>query len=406
MKEVFSWIARILAGIFAALFVVSLLAALLLVNAEAKLFNAETYKQAIISQNLYARMPKLMAEQLISNLAGDPCKEKGLICLSLEPSPLRNCLEQKLGIDVVTELSNGMRAPTPAETASIESCISEFGPIPNPIMPDPPSYLKYLTVQDWEILVETLIPPEQMKIISEQTLDSLFAFLNGQADQAVISLGPIKQNLSKNSMEAMIRLLSAQPACTEDELLSLGAELSSGTPDKQTKLCNPPQELMPAILPIAEAGLQTEINGIQDEIPLFEPDVQTMLRVMVGTTRMIMRLSPLLPLVFLLLITLLAVRSLPGWLKWWGIPLTITGGLTLFTALVAAPLTRMAVTMAADQNASIYALRLATTVMDVITAITWQVALPVMLESVILLLVGGAMLVGAIFVGKKKAAEA
>lgn len=405
MRSFFTWIARFLAGVFASLFVVSLLAALLLVSAENRLFKAETYKKALIAQNLYDRLPKLLAEQIITNLISNPCKEKGLVCLSTEPSPLRTCFEQKLGPEVVSELSTGVRMPTPVEADAIESCTNEFGPIPNPLIAEPPVYLKYLTVQDWEILINTLIPPAQMKTVSEQTLDSLFNFLNGETDKAVISLGPIKQNLSKNSAEAIQRVLSAQPACTDEELLALGTQLATGAPNNQVKLCNPPQELMPTILPIAEMGLQTEISGIQDEIPLFAPDVQAMLHITVGTMRMAMRLSPLFPLVFLMLMTLLVVRSLSEWLKWWGIPLTITGGLALLFGLTVVPLTQIILPLAADRNTSIYALRFATTVMDVVTAIAWQIAIPVIVAAVILLLVGIGMLIGARLVNKRKVVE-
>jgi hypothetical protein len=404
MRTFYSWSARILAVIFASLFAVSLLLALLLVNAEIKLFEAETYKQAFKAQNLYDRMPKLLAEQIISNLTANPCKDQELLCLSEQSSPLRTCLEQKLGSDTVTRLSTGARVPTPEETSAIGKCTNEFGPIPNPLTPNPPSYLKYLTVQDWEILITTLIPPKDMKTMSEQTLDSFFDFLNGKTDKAVISIGPIKQNLSKNGTEAAQRLLSAQPACTEEELLTFGVELLSGTPE--TKLCNPPAELLSAILPIAEKGLQTGINGTPDEIPLFEPDVQTGLRIMLGTMRMVMRLSPLLPLVFLMLMTLLAVRTLPGWLKWWGIPLTIAGGLTLAIGLAAGPITQITLTVAAKQNSSVYALRLATIVMDVMTVIARQVAQPVIIEAGIILLIGIGMLIGARLVINREAAKA
>jgi len=395
MRSHFTWIARFLAGSFAALFVISLLLALLLVNAEIKLFKAETYKQALITQKLYDRMPQLLAEQIITNLVSNPCKEKGLVCLSTEPSPLRTCFEQKLGEQVVSELSTGVRMPTSEEEIAIEGCTNEFGPIPNPIVAEPPVYLKYLTVQDWESLINMLIPPDQMKILSEQTLDSLFDFLNGKSEKAVIPLGSIKQNLSQNSTEAIKRVLSAQPACTNEALTSLGTEFFSGELDEQAKICNPPAELLSTLLPLAEASLQAEISALQDEVPMFEPDVQTMLRTMVETMRLGMRLSPLLPLVFLMLMTLLAVRSLSAWLNWWGVPLTIAGGLTLLLGLTLAPLTQFVLPLAADQRASVYALRLATTVMDVTTAITWQVAIPLILESIVLLLVGIGMLVGA-----------
>jgi hypothetical protein len=42
-----------------------------------------------------------------------------------------------------------------------------------------------------------------------------------------------------------------------------------------------------------------------------------------------MRLSPLLPILCLLAITALAVRSLRGWLNWWGYPLLLAGFISM-----------------------------------------------------------------------------
>jgi hypothetical protein len=51
--------------------------------------------------------------------------------------------------------------------------------------------------------------------------------------------------------------------------------------------------------------------------------------------RQIIHLSPFVPVTILLLITLLAVRSIKGWLLWWGFPFLFAGLLTLIlTALI------------------------------------------------------------------------
>ena len=53
---------------------------------------------------------------------------------------------------------------------------------------------------------------------------------------------------------------------------------------------------------------------------------------------MVMRLSPIIPLVFLLLMTIFTVNSLKSWLRWWGIPLFITGILASLVSLSGAPI--------------------------------------------------------------------
>ena len=51
-----------------------------------------------------------------------------------------------------------------------------------------------------------------------------------------------------------------------------------------------------------------------------------------------LRLSPLLPLALLLLVTLFGVRSRKGWLRWWGIPIFIVGLITLCIGVATIPL--------------------------------------------------------------------
>jgi hypothetical protein len=107
---------------------------------------------------------------------------------------------------------------------------------------------------------------------------------------------------------------------------------------------------------------------------------------------MVMRLSPLLPVIFLALLTLLAVRNLPGWLKWWGMPLTVGAGVSLLLSLSAGAIARLAIMIAAGQENSSQALRLAAKALDVVLAVLKHVTNPMAIEALILLVIGGSML--------------
>ena len=90
------------AGVCAILFVITGVLALLFFNIERKAFSAETYKQAFEKQQLYDRMPGILAQVLTS---------------AIRQNPLVN------------------------------------------------AYLKSLTVQDWESFISALIPPEELKAL-------------------------------------------------------------------------------------------------------------------------------------------------------------------------------------------------------------------------------------------------
>lgn len=346
MSKVFSRLARFLAVICAIVFGVTLLAALLLVNAEARLFKAVTYKGAMLEQNLYQRMPKLLAEQLISNLTTPTCQDGSLACL-------------------------------------------------------PPGYLRNLTVQNWEELITALIPPEQMQTVSEQSLDSLFTFLDGKNENPVIVIKPIKQTLAANATEAVTWILSAQPACSAEQITDFSLKLLLGQPIGDNILCNPPQQLLSLALPLVTSLFNAQISAIPDTIPMFAQNRLEEVRTGVGTLRMIMRLSPLLPLVFLALLTMLAVYTLTDWLKWWGFPLVISSGLALLASLVAWPITRLVINYASTQENSFFALRLAATALDVVQAVIQQVTTPMAIEALIILLAGAGMLAGDWYIKNK-----
>ncbi len=55
-----------------------------------------------------------------------------------------------------------------------------------------------------------------------------------------------------------------------------------------------------------------------------------------------MQLSPLLPLAFLFVVTILAVRTFKSWMAWWGWPLLLAGVIGAVSGFSGAPLFRQA----------------------------------------------------------------
>src|SRR3989304_1667353 len=150
-------VGKFLAGVCAILFVITGVLALLFFNIERKAFSAETYKQAFENQQLYDRMPGILADALAT-------------------------------------------AITQNEQAS--------------------AYLKSFTVQDWESAISALIPPEELKALADNSLDSTFDYLNDRTDTAVISPLPFKSHLAgSGGVEAVLQLLHTHPVCTVDQII-------------------------------------------------------------------------------------------------------------------------------------------------------------------------------------------
>ncbi|MFT3893836.1 MAG: hypothetical protein QM730_19575 [Anaerolineales bacterium] len=63
---------KVLASICAVLFIVTGILALFLFNIEQTAFSARTYKQAFEKQQIYQRMPSILGNALASYVAGNP----------------------------------------------------------------------------------------------------------------------------------------------------------------------------------------------------------------------------------------------------------------------------------------------------------------------------------------------
>ena len=66
-------------------------------------------------------------------------------------------------------------------------------------------------------------------------------------------------------------------------------------------------------------------------------------RIRLNGARLVMKWSPVLPILFLVALTALAVRSLADWLKWWGYPFLVIGGISVIAALIGSPVLGIAI---------------------------------------------------------------
>lgn len=340
MQKFFSILARLFAVLLAVLFIVTLAAALILVNAEDKLFKSETYKQALDNTDMYSRLPALVAQQAFA----------------------------------------GPNSGSGGQT-----------------------FLANLTLKDWETLISTLVPPTEARQVTEQTLDQVFDYLNGKSETAVISLQPIKTSLQQNGVQAFEQFLATQPECSVTQLAELLVEFSDPSQAQGKTWCKPPPDTIDVLTPLINALLQENIAAMPDQTTLLRKEDGANILPQIDFARLIARLSPLLPLVLLLLMSLLVVRSFKGWLRWWGIPLLIGGAISLIIGIIGAPLVAYLLTTQITFNPEIVTtwVRL---LLDVILAVVRQVAFPVVLESLGIMLVAGIMVL-ATSMGKRQSAN-
>jgi len=330
---------KIVAGVCALFFVISGVFALLAFDIESKAFNSETYKKTFENQKLYERMPEILANALYTSVTRDVNAD---------------------------------------------------------------AYLKPLTVADWQATITALLPPEELKTITDDAIESIFDYLNGKSDAAVISLLPFKTHLAGPAgMEVIKQILQAQQDCTAQQLMQLGLGLLGG----DIALCNPPKELMGLMTPLIESQLQVLIVTIPDEVALTSsarnntPDDP---RLQLDRVRALMKVTPFFPLFFLFSISVFAVRSLVDWLKWWGYPFFITGAICALFAWLGAPIFGFLVQrIFQNQGAGLIPPIFLSTLRETLSAVSGQILKPVAIEGLILATLGLVMVLAAAYVLKK-----
>lgn len=344
MRKFLTLIARVIAAIFASLFVISTVFAILLTTLIGEMFNASVYKNVLVEQNIYARLPEIVGAAITNSALNDSCSQNQLACSIDNASPaLQACLTTALGTAAYQGIRSGSRGPTGTELQLAQPCLNRFlpGQAANPPSGTSgsgmPSFLQNLTAADWQALLTILLPPDTLKAMTESALDQGFAYLNGEADSVSIPLDSLKQSLmSPSGTNLFLQVLNSQQSCSEQDLYQLIAGRSNGG----MVICKSPEGILPIVTALLPELLKTLVPQIPDKAYIVKPpapdasipgngafgsDPISTLR----TIRQVMRLSLLIPFTFLLLVTLFAVRSIKSWMRWWGFPIFASGTISL-----------------------------------------------------------------------------
>lgn len=323
---------KMLAGLCAFLFVTSGVAALLLFNVERKAFSPGAYKQTFRQQGLYENASGLIAETIMTS-AGNP--NDAFVLLSV------------------------------------------------------------LSRDELELVISTLLPPQELETLTDGLLDSIFAFLNGDTDSVTVPLRSFKQNLTgEGGVRAIAQVMQLHQDCSTAQLLQMGlGVLATG---QGAFLCKPPDNMMGLVMPLIGTQLQFIAGGLPDEMTLFtaaQSGTSRDFRPQLNRIRTVMKLSLILPLVFLLAVTFLVVRSLEDWLKWWGIPSLVMGILVTITAFAAAPLIPSLMGSMIAQGTPDMPTAFQELARNLAGALTREILRPAAIQGIILTLTGSVMVV-------------
>ena len=402
MKKTLSTLAKIFAVIFAIFFVITLVSAFFFYSLEQHAFDAETYKSALLDQSVYDRLPAVIGDQLVVSLGVDRCLENPVSCeTEYRSEELETCLLDVLGSESYRALSNNERPLTEAENERITPCYEEHG-YPKTEEGEEEflaSITKNLTAKDWETFIIALIPPEELENISEETIDEIFEYLNGNTDTAKIPFIKFKERLlSDEGVDAVMALIEAQPDCTPSALLKIAQQ--------EVPVCKPPDIVLPALRPVVKMQLNVAVSAIPDQKIIMRSKNNESL-IEAQSMRALMRLSPLVPMAFLFLLTILVVRSLYTWLRWWGIPFLVAGVMGIILSLITGPLVQALLSIPLVRGAPMeISGSVVQLVYDLANTIVHSLIENIVLYALIFALLGLGMTIGSVFAKRKENAEA
>ena len=317
----------------AILFVITAVLMLLAVNIEAQAFKSDPYKQAFEEQRLYERMPAILSATITGYVA-----------------------------------ENGSALP----------------------------FLQLLTPEDWQNNIGLLLPPEELRAMANQVLDSTFDYLNGRSNSVVITLVPVKSQLAGDSgVQLVLQILRRQPACTAEQLTQMALGFFGG----QIALCNPPEQALGIMLPFIQTQVQSMSTLFPNELTLVSPALSGTAadpRAELNTIRSLIRFTPFVPLLLLLAIAAFAVRTLADWLTWWGWPLMFAGGASALIGLLGSPLIG-GILQVLIQTQRFFPLppAFASLIAETAGAVARQMLIPVLVQGLILGVLGLAMVIFA-----------
>lgn len=325
------------------------------------MLDAEFYQQALEDVRIYQRLPETIARQLAVNLSSAPGE-------------------------------SGSRIP-----------------------------LVVLNEQEWENILIDLIDPIWLQSQSEHIIDQVFEILLVSPDPVntplEISVTEVKKSLAgPDGVQAFNQIIEAQPPCSLDQLVGL-VQTGLGIENSiSSVLCRPPDFIIAELNPFVESFLVTTVGQLPDQLEFYLPfstlesytdgdALQPYLDKLPEPVRdlrqanTLISWSPLLPIIFLLLMTLVVVRSLRDFMVWWGGSLLTAGIISLIFASILVPTAKWAIStyMPEDLGSLIimpeFLVQIGFT--DLFSQLLNQLLMSIMIPAGTLTAIGFALLLGA-----------
>ena len=406
-----NFLIRLLAVLLCALFIVTIVVVLLLVNADSLLLSPTVYQNALARERIYERLPDLAASQIYMEMhsasEGETWTNGGNPLQYAGPEATA-CVQAAFNPQTYRDILGGIRPPTPQEINTMAEC----GVGGAAASGGAPAFFITLSQDQWTSLLRTLLPPEWLQSQVESVLTQIFRILEqpGAPLSLTIDMREFKSRLTGPAgTDAVFQIIQTLPACP-------AGYLPSSSDPSQLLQCKPSDEILTTFKPQISKALADATADIPDQVDILKQLRDTGAlnleatglpvgpRQLLQVGRWVVRLSPILCVAILLIVTLLVVRSWKGFLRWWGYPLLAAGIAVLATAIVLWVGLDVLVSLGRENLPATVSIDVYDTVAGILVYITHRYSLVTGVEGIILGLVGLGLVVGSFFVGRGKPA--
>jgi len=248
----------------------------------------------------------------------------------LAPQAYKDVLREKQVAERLPELA--------AETIAKAAYAARTNAMAGTANADFASFLSGFEQADLETMIGAALPADYVRGQTDGAIDQFFGYVNSDAARPSVklSLVDLKRRLSGGVLEdAYVKVLQTKPPCTE---------APAGLP----VACCPPAERLPEVRERFRGMIGPAVKELPDSVELFavrESAQAERVFALVGQVRGRLRIYATLarwgwvvPVALLIGVAVFGVRSLRGLLLWWGVPCLIAGGVAAMCALPGAAL--------------------------------------------------------------------
>lgn len=248
----------------------------------------------------------------------------------LAPQTYKDVLREKQVAERLPEIS------ADTITKAIAAARTQAGPEADDGAVDFGAFLGGFSQADLQTLIGAVLPADYVRAQLDGSIDQFFNYVDSAAPRPMVALSlvDLKQRIAGGVLEdAYVKVLQGKPPCGVD------------TKDLPSACCPSPDRLPEVRRQFREVAGRA-VKEMPDSVDLFatrQSEQSDAVYVMVGKLRERLRLfatvarwSWVLPALLLVGVAVFGVRSFRGLLLWWGIPCLLAGGFAVVCALPSA----------------------------------------------------------------------